>query len=78
MLSRAECAADEFDCDDDTCIAGDLKCNDRNNCKFLKDEADCPKVSTAFSELNYATFYAPKINMEHCCQSIEKRRQGDG
>lgn len=41
----AECAEDEFDCDDDTCIADDLKCNDRFNCKFLKDESDCPKVS---------------------------------
>lgn len=37
----SECRDDEFDCDDDTCIAKDLECNRRNNCKFLKDEAEC-------------------------------------
>lgn len=37
----SECRDDEFDCDDDTCIAKDLECNMRNNCKFLKDEAEC-------------------------------------
>lgn len=36
------CAEDEFDCDDDTCIAMQLKCNGRNNCKFKKDESTCP------------------------------------
>ncbi|KAJ6637091.1 Neuropilin and tolloid-like protein 2 [Pseudolycoriella hygida] len=30
----------EFDCDDDTCISKALKCNERLNCKFFKDETD--------------------------------------
>lgn len=38
------CAANELDCDDDTCISIDLKCNDVNNCKFQKDEEDCKDV----------------------------------
>lgn len=35
------CGDDEFDCDDETCIDISLKCNDRPNCKFKKDEANC-------------------------------------
>lgn len=38
------CAEDEYDCEDATCIAGNLKCNGRSNCKFLWDEEGC-KVS---------------------------------
>lgn len=50
-----ECKADEFDCDDDTCIDASLYCNKRNNCKFLKDEVDCP-VSPV-----YCWTYAHKV-----------------
>lgn len=32
----------EFDCDDDLCIDINLKCDNRENCKFKKDEANCP------------------------------------
>lgn len=35
------CAKDEFDCDDETCIDIELKCDTVNNCKFKKDEAGC-------------------------------------
>lgn len=36
------CTSDEFDCEDDTCIDRTLRCDDRNNCKFKKDEVGCP------------------------------------
>lgn len=32
----------EYDCEDETCIAGDLRCNHRVNCRFRWDEEDCP------------------------------------
>ncbi|XP_045483402.1 neuropilin and tolloid-like protein 1 isoform X1 [Harmonia axyridis] len=37
-----KCAADEFDCDDETCISRTLKCNNLFNCRFRWDEDDCP------------------------------------
>ncbi|XP_055323319.1 uncharacterized protein LOC129578577 [Sitodiplosis mosellana] len=36
-----ECGENEFDCDDETCIDLSLKCNQRANCKFRKDEMQC-------------------------------------
>ncbi|XP_065167891.1 neuropilin and tolloid-like protein 1 isoform X2 [Atheta coriaria] len=39
--SNSECAADEFNCEDATCISIDLKCNGRFNCRFRWDEDDC-------------------------------------
>lgn len=33
-----ECEADEFDCEDATCIAHSLMCNGRMNCRFPTDE----------------------------------------
>lgn len=54
LPSHADCLDEEYDCDDDTCIASDLECNGRTNCKFLKDEADC-EVSAhiyTFSHIN--------------------------
>lgn len=39
------CAEDEFDCDDATCIAKSLKCNGFYNCRFRWDEDNC-QVST--------------------------------
>lgn len=41
---KGQCTADELDCDDDTCIPGVLGCNKINNCKFQKDEEECPEV----------------------------------
>lgn len=32
-----DCKEDEFDCQD-ACIAGELKCNDRPNCRYRFDE----------------------------------------
>lgn len=37
----AACAENEYDCEDATCIAADLKCNQRDNCKFRWDEEGC-------------------------------------
>ncbi|KAL7031976.1 hypothetical protein ACKWTF_007190 [Chironomus riparius] len=34
------CAADEYDCEDLTCIKAELKCNDRENCRFKWDESE--------------------------------------
>lgn len=47
------CGDDEFDCDDDTCIDISLKCNDRANCKFKKDEAAC-NVRVRFFKLIFS------------------------
>lgn len=42
---RGSCEANELDCEDDTCIISEgLKCNKRPNCKFQKDEENCPQV----------------------------------
>lgn len=42
---RGSCEANELDCEDDTCIISQgLKCNNRPNCKFQKDEENCPLV----------------------------------
>lgn len=38
------CEPDEFDCDDNTCIDINLKCNDQNNCRFSNDEGEDCKV----------------------------------
>uniref|UniRef100_A0A1A9Z6B4 CUB domain-containing protein n=1 Tax=Glossina pallidipes TaxID=7398 RepID=A0A1A9Z6B4_GLOPL len=35
------CLEGEYDCEDATCIDGDLRCNGRSNCKFLWDEEGC-------------------------------------
>lgn len=44
---RGSCEAHELDCEDDTCIISDgLKCNNKPNCKFQKDEENCPLVRT--------------------------------
>lgn len=40
----AVCEPDEFDCDDNTCININLKCNDENNCRFSNDEGEICKV----------------------------------
>ncbi|XP_034950672.1 uncharacterized protein Neto [Chelonus insularis] len=34
----ASCEEDEYDCDDATCIAGFLRCNNRENCRLKWDE----------------------------------------
>lgn len=37
----SQCTADEFDCDDDSCIDASLQCDGYANCKFKKDEQGC-------------------------------------
>uniref|UniRef100_A0A1I8MQJ6 CUB domain-containing protein n=1 Tax=Musca domestica TaxID=7370 RepID=A0A1I8MQJ6_MUSDO len=44
------CAENEYDCEDATCIAADLKCNQRDNCKFRWDEEGCEPESKGQSE----------------------------
>nr|XP_018897448.1 PREDICTED: uncharacterized protein LOC109030773 [Bemisia tabaci]XP_018897449.1 PREDICTED: uncharacterized protein LOC109030773 [Bemisia tabaci]XP_018897450.1 PREDICTED: uncharacterized protein LOC109030773 [Bemisia tabaci] len=43
--------ATEYDCEDATCISLDLKCNDRPNCRFRWDEADCENKLDAFGKI---------------------------
>ncbi|KAM8721228.1 hypothetical protein ACLKA7_007145 [Drosophila subpalustris] len=44
------CTADEYDCEDATCIDKDLKCNLRDNCKFRWDEEKCKSETNGQSE----------------------------
>ncbi|XP_030572875.1 uncharacterized protein LOC115771344 [Drosophila novamexicana] len=44
------CTDDEYDCEDATCISSDLKCNERDNCKFRWDEEKCSSETTGQSE----------------------------
>lgn len=37
----AGCDSDEYDCEDNTCIARSLRCNGRINCRFRWDEDEC-------------------------------------
>uniref|UniRef100_A0A1A9USY2 CUB domain-containing protein n=1 Tax=Glossina austeni TaxID=7395 RepID=A0A1A9USY2_GLOAU len=39
--TSTSCLEGEYDCEDATCIDGDLRCNGRSNCKFLWDEEGC-------------------------------------
>lgn len=41
FFSISGCEDSEYDCEDQTCINKHLKCNGRNNCRFLWDEDDC-------------------------------------
>lgn len=36
------CSSDEYDCEDFSCIASELRCNGVNNCRFRWDEDGCP------------------------------------
>lgn len=36
-----KCAADEFDCEDSSCIKEELKCDGQVNCRFRTDEESC-------------------------------------
>uniref|UniRef100_A0A6P4F365 Uncharacterized protein LOC108045102 isoform X1 n=1 Tax=Drosophila rhopaloa TaxID=1041015 RepID=A0A6P4F365_DRORH len=46
----AACSEDEYDCEDATCISKDLKCNDKDNCKFRWDEEGCTGEAAGQSE----------------------------
>lgn len=39
-LGACSAKADEFSCEDDTCIHKDLKCNEKYNCRTRFDEED--------------------------------------
>ncbi|XP_026468099.1 neuropilin and tolloid-like protein 2 [Ctenocephalides felis] len=41
--AQASCEADEYDCEDATCISSKLRCNGKINCRFRWDEDECPK-----------------------------------
>ncbi|XP_055910064.1 neuropilin and tolloid-like protein 1 isoform X2 [Eupeodes corollae] len=43
-------AEEEYDCEDATCIAANLKCNGRANCKFRWDEEACENKEAQMSE----------------------------
>jgi len=36
------CGNDQYDCEDLTCIASELRCNQVENCRFRWDEDGCP------------------------------------
>lgn len=36
------CGTDQYDCEDLTCIASELRCNQVENCRFRWDEDGCP------------------------------------
>lgn len=36
------CGSDQYDCEDLTCIASELRCNQVENCRFRWDEDGCP------------------------------------
>lgn len=36
------CGNDQYDCEDLTCIASELRCNKVENCRFRWDEDGCP------------------------------------
>uniref|UniRef100_A0A182QVT1 CUB domain-containing protein n=1 Tax=Anopheles farauti TaxID=69004 RepID=A0A182QVT1_9DIPT len=44
------CDDNEYDCEDATCIDGELRCNGRINCRFRWDEDECQKQTAAQSE----------------------------
>ncbi|EGI61607.1 Neuropilin and tolloid-like protein 2 [Acromyrmex echinatior] len=50
---KSTCRDDEYDCEDLTCIAAELECNGKVNCRFKWDEEDekC-KVSFSFVKFN--------------------------
>jgi hypothetical protein len=43
------CGNDQYDCEDLTCIASELRCNKVENCRFRWDEDGCP----VYYYLNY-------------------------
>lgn len=47
----SQCTADEFDCDDDSCIDSSLQCDGYSNCKFKKDEQGCVKAEGETKDL---------------------------
>lgn len=55
QYSDSECAADEFNCEDATCISIDLKCNGRFNCRFRWDEDDCDVSTTTSSSTTHSS-----------------------
>ncbi|XP_070160371.1 uncharacterized protein Neto [Polyergus mexicanus] len=48
--SDKACNADEYDCEDATCIAAELECNGKVNCRFRwdEDEGKCNKKNSRF------------------------------
>lgn len=64
---KGACEPNELDCEDDTCIISEgLKCNNRPNCKFQKDEEGCPQVSTNTHEFASVIYFADdEVEQQH-------------
>jgi hypothetical protein len=64
-----KCKADEFDCEDGSCIKEELKCDGAVNCRFRTDEENCD-VSTTLSRV-----YA--INLKNAIFQQAESNSGD-
>ncbi|XP_025202855.1 uncharacterized protein LOC112599940 [Melanaphis sacchari] len=45
------CGSDQYDCEDLTCIASELRCNKVENCRFRWDEDGCPQEDNRLMQL---------------------------
>lgn len=45
------CGSDQYDCEDLTCIASELRCNQVENCRFRWDEDGCPEEDNRLMQL---------------------------
>ncbi|XP_050429066.1 neuropilin and tolloid-like protein 1 isoform X2 [Adelges cooleyi] len=45
------CGDDQYDCEDLTCIASELRCNNVENCRFRWDEDGCPEEDNSLMQL---------------------------
>ncbi|CAO1392044.1 unnamed protein product [Diamesa serratosioi] len=50
IIPGSTCGAEEYDCEDNTCIDKHLRCNGRINCRFRWDEEACAKITNEQSE----------------------------
>ncbi|KAK9753036.1 Low-density lipoprotein receptor domain class A [Popillia japonica] len=45
-----DCAEDEFNCEDTTCISQTLRCNGQDNCRYKWDEDECGTQQKVFDQ----------------------------
>uniref|UniRef100_A0A182Y0E5 CUB domain-containing protein n=1 Tax=Anopheles stephensi TaxID=30069 RepID=A0A182Y0E5_ANOST len=57
------CDDTEYDCEDATCISGELRCNGRINCRFRWDEDECQLVDLDITKLPPPAFDKDPINV---------------